>query len=213
MKLRYLAHASFLITTDNGIRIITDPYQAGKGFNYLPVTETADIVTVSHEHGDHNHVETVSGSPAVVRDSTMIKGITITAVRTFHDESGGSQRGANTVFILDIDGMKVAHMGDLGHPLTKEQVKAIGDIDIMMVPVGGFFTIDAKTAADTAALLKAKVIIPMHFKTAKCELPISDIDGFIVGKTNVKRDGNSEVSLEKAGLPLSPEIIVLEPSH
>lgn len=212
MKIKYLAHASFVITADDGTRIVTDPYQTGGGIQFGQINETADIVTVSHEHGDHNNTGAVKGNPAILRDSGTVKGIAIKAVKTAHDDTGGSQRGPNMVFVFDIDGMKLAHMGDLGHELTNEQVKEIGDVDIVLIPVGGFFTIDAKLASENAKKVKAKVIIPMHFRTDRCELPIQAIDIFLTAKTNVTRTKRSEITLTTANLPATPQIMVLEPS-
>lgn len=213
MKIKFLAHATFLITADDGTRIITDPYKTGGEFQYAAINEAADIVTVSHEHFDHNYTDGVKGKPAIFRDSGNAKGISFKTVKTAHDDTGGSQRGDNMVFVFDIDGMKVAHLGDLGHLLTEEQAAAIGDVDIVLVPVGGFFTIDAKTASENAAKLKAKVIIPMHYKTDRCDLPIAAIDIFLVGKTNVKQTHLSEVTLTPATLPKTPEIWVVEPAQ
>ncbi len=213
MKIRYLAHASFLLTADNGTRIITDPYQCGEGLRYAPVTEEADIVTVSHEHSDHNCTETIGGKPQVLREGGAAGGINFKVVLTAHDESGGAERGANRVFVMDIDGMKVVHLGDLGHPLTDEQANEIGKADILLIPIGGFFTINSQIAADNAAKLGAKVVIPMHYKTGCCDLPISGVEVFITGRTNVTKTGTSEISLSRETLPKWQQIMVLEPSH
>ncbi len=212
MKIKYLAHAAFLITTENGTRIVTDPYTPGQGMSYQPITETAEVVTVSHEHGDHNNTAAVKGNPAVLRDSGKAAGIDFKAVKTFHDDEGGSQRGNNTVFVFQADGLKVAHLGDLGHVLTDEQVKEIGEVDIVLVPVGGYFTIDADRAANNAKLVKAKVIIPMHYRTAACDLPIQAVDIFLLAKTNVTETKLSEITLNTTNLPKTPQIMVLEPA-
>ncbi len=212
MKIKYLAHAAFLITTDNGTRIITDPYTPGQGMNYRPITDAADVVTVSHEHGDHNNTAGVKGEPAVLRDSGNAAGIDFKAVKTFHDDEGGSLRGNNTVFVFEADGMKVAHLGDLGHVLTDEQAGEIGEVDIVLVPVGGYFTIDADRASRNAKLVKAKVIIPMHFKTESCDLPIQAVDIFLTAKTNVTKTHLSEITLNTGNLPKTPQIMVLDPA-
>ena len=213
MKIKYLAHASFLITASNGTRIITDPYKTGDGFKYAPIIEEADIVTISHEHGDHNYTATIGGKPVIVRTSGTYHGIKIKAVPTAHDNKGGKQRGANTIFVMQIDSINVAHLGDLGHTLNTEQITDIGQVDVLMLPVGGFFTIDADMADTIARQLKAKIIIPMHYKTPKCDLPISGVEAFISGKNNVKRSGVSEIMVSHKEVPSSPQIIVLEPSH
>ena len=185
MKIKWLAHAAFLITTDSGTRIITDPYETVKGLNHGKIEESADIVTTSHDHGDHNNVAAVQGNPQVVRGTTEARGVKIKAIATAHDNSGGSERGRNTIFCFEVDGLNVCHAGDLGHLLTDEQAAAIGAVDILLIPVGGHFTIDARTADRVCDQLKPKVIIPMHYKTAKLDFPIASVDGFIQDKNNV----------------------------
>lgn len=211
MKIKYLAHASFLITSEKGIKIITDPYTPGGGLKYGAIKESADIVTVSHEHGDHNNTAAIKGNPVVVKNNAEIKGIMIKAIPTEHDEKGGSQRGKNTIFCFSIDGINVCHMGDLGHMLTDVHVKAIGKADVIMLPVGGFFTINAATATKVAERLKPAIIIPMHYKTDKAEFPIAGVEDFIGGKTNISRINGSEIELTPGKLPQAPQIVVLRP--
>jgi L-ascorbate metabolism protein UlaG (beta-lactamase superfamily) len=212
MKIKYLAHASFLITSDKGTRILTDPYETSGGLKHGAIKETADIVTVSHEHGDHNNVAAVEGKPRVVKTSEVVKGINIKAVETAHDDKGGSQRGKNRIFCFNIDGINICHAGDLGHELSADQVKAIGKVDVLMIPVGGFFTIDAATAGKVCNQLKPRVIIPMHFKTAKIDFPISGVEPFLKDKGNVTRSTYSEIELKASKLPSLPQIIVLKQS-
>jgi L-ascorbate metabolism protein UlaG (beta-lactamase superfamily) len=210
MKIKYLAHAAFLITSDAGTRIVTDPYETSDALKHGVIKETADIVTVSHEHGDHNNVAAVQGNPKVAKASAEVKGIKIKAVPTAHDEAGGGQRGKNTIFCFEMDGINICHAGDLGHVLTPEQVKSIGKVDVLMIPVGGFFTIDARTAAKVCDQLKPKVIIPMHFKTEKISFPISGVDEFLKGKSNVTRVNSNEIDLKAGKLPASAQIMVLK---
>ena len=212
MKLKWLAHASFLITAEDGTRIITDPYKTGEGFNHGEINETADIVTISHEHFDHSNAEAVKGNPQVVTDTAEAKGITIKAVATAHDDSGGSERGSNNIYCFQVDGVRVCHMGDLGHMLTDNQVVEIGKVHVLLIPVGGFFTIDAKTAQMVAEQVRARVIIPMHYKTDKMNLPIAGLDEFLKDKDNVTQIDGSEVEFTRAELPSNPQIMVLQPS-
>ncbi len=212
MKIKWLAHAAFLITAGDGTRIITDPYETSEGLRYGEITEAADIVTVSHEHGDHNNVAAVKGNPQVVKGDAEAKGIKIRAVATAHDDKSGGERGPNTIFCFEIDGIRVCHAGDLGHLLSAKQVAAIGPVDVLMVPVGGFFTIDASAATKVCQQLNPKVIVPMHFKTEKHSFPIQDAEGFLKGKDNVTRAAGSEIELTKDTLPASPQIILLKPS-
>jgi len=212
MKIKWLAHAAFLITAGDGTRIITDPYETSESLRYGEITEAADIVTVSHEHGDHNNVGAVKGNPQVVKGDAEAKGIKIRAVATAHDDKSGGERGPNTIFCFEIDGIRVCHAGDLGHLLSAKQVAAIGPVDVLMVPVGGFFTIDASAATKVCQQLNPKVIVPMHFKTEKLAFPIQDAEGFLKGKDNVTRAAGSEIELTKDTLPASPQIILLKPS-
>ena len=210
MKIKWLGHAAFLITSDNGTRIITDPYETSEGLKYGKINESADIVTVSHDHGDHNNAAAVKGNPQVVRDSAEVKGINIKAIPTTHDDKGGSERGKNTVFCFQVDGVRVVHLGDLGHLLTDNQVVEIGKVHVLLVPVGGFFTIDARTAQEVSEQVRTRVVIPMHYKNDKCVFPIGGVDEFIKGKTNVTQVNGSEVTFTVPELPTSPEIIVLQ---
>ena len=212
MKLKWLAHASFLITAEDGTRIITDPYATGEGFNHGEIDETADIVTVSHEHFDHSNAAAVKGNPQVVKDTAEAKGITIKAVATTHDDKGGGERGSNNVYCFQVDGIRVCHLGDLGHMLTDNQVVEIGKVHVLLIPVGGFFTIDANTAQMVAEQVRARVIIPMHYKTDKMNLPIAGLEEFLKDKNNVTQLDSSEVEFTRAELPSSPQIMVLKPS-
>ena len=214
MKIKWLGHASFLITSDTGVTIITDPYTTGGNLSYGEIEEKADIVTVSHEHGDHNNAAAVKGNPVLVNKAgaTEVKGIKFTGIPTAHDNEGGKLRGNNLIFCLEMDGIKVCHLGDLGHQLNDKQAAELGKIGILIIPVGGYYTIDAEVASRVADKLSPGIIIPMHFKNAKCNFPITGVDDFLEGKTNVTRLGVSEVEFHKEHLPASTQIVVLEPA-
>ncbi len=210
MRIRWLGHSAFLLTASDGTRIITDPYKPGGEIEYGRITEPADFVTVSHNHFDHNDVAGVPGKPKAIRSSGSHKagGVNVTGFDCFHDEQRGAKRGRNIIFVFEDAGRRVAHLGDLGHVPT-EQAKAIGRVDVALIPVGGYFTIDPTAAHRAAELLGARVVIPMHFKTAKCTLPIVGVEEFTRGQANVKRLG-TEVEVSAASLPSNPEIWVLE---
>ncbi|MFC2044249.1 MBL fold metallo-hydrolase [Chloroflexota bacterium] len=214
MRIKWLGHASFLITSDTGTKIITDPYLVGGGINYGEIKESADIVTVSHEHGDHSNVAAIRGKPEVVKDlgTRKIKGIEVKGIPTYHDDAGGNRRGKNTMFSFEVDGIRVCHPGDLGHQLSDKQINEIGKIDILLIPVGGFFTIDAKVATDVTAKIKPKVIIPMHYKTDKCAYSIAEVNDFLKGKTGVSQLDTSETEFKKERLPTITQIVVLKPA-
>ena len=212
MKIKWLGHASFLITSDTGLKIITDPYATDDRLRYGEIKESADIVTVSHDHHDHGNVAAVRGNPEVVRGSTEVKGIEFRGIPTYHDDSYGANRGSNTIFCFEVDGINICHLGDLGHPLSNEQAADIGKVDVLLIPVGGFFTIDVPTASIVCDQLKPKAIIPMHFKNDRCQFPISGVDEFLRGKPNVNRLATSEVEFKPGELPASTQIMVLPPA-
>jgi len=214
MKIRFLGHSSFLITSEKGVKIITDPYKAGcfgGGIKYAPINEEADIVTISHEHDDHNSTE-ISGNPTFVRGvgAKQLKGIEINGFEVFHDECGGAERGKNTVFKMNIDGVSVVHLGDIGHQLSDEEIQRIGKVDILFIPVGGYFTIDATTAESIAAKLMPRIIVPMHFKTKGCGFPIAPVDDYIKNKEVKTCDGEFEIT--KENLPDKMMTYVLNPT-
>ena len=214
MKVKWLGHASFLITSDTETNIITDPYATGGGLSYGEITELADIVTVSHEHADHNNVTAVRGKPEVVREigTNRAKGIEFKGIASHHDETGGRQRGNNIIFCFEVDGIRVCHLGDLGHQFSDKQASDLGEIDILLIPVGGYYTIDAKVATQVCNQLKPKVIIPMHFKNNKCSFPITGVDEFLKGKEGVQKLNASEVEFKQVELPPTTQIIVLQPA-
>jgi L-ascorbate metabolism protein UlaG (beta-lactamase superfamily) len=214
MIIKWLGHSCFLITSDDGLRVITDPYAIGGGINYPPVKETADIVVVSHDHGDHNNISAVQGKPEVVKGSgtKTVKAIQFRGIATYHDTSQGKQRGSNTIFCFTVDTIKLCHLGDLGHVLSSGQINEIGGVDILFIPVGGFYTIGAADANQVCGQLKPKVIIPMHFRTPNCAYPIAGVDEFLKGKQNVREAGSSEAEFELQKLPSTSEIVVLEPA-
>jgi L-ascorbate metabolism protein UlaG (beta-lactamase superfamily) len=215
MEITWYGHASFLIATEQGIKIITDPYEPGyAGLSYGPIPDEADIVTVSHDHGDHNYIVGVPGTPQVVKGAGRheAKGIVFEGIATYHDESRGSQRGDNTIFTFVTDGIRMCHAGDLGHILPAQDVEKIGSVDILFIPVGGFYTIDHEAATEVVGQLKPRVVIPMHVKNDKCDFPIDPVDTFLRGKGGVTRRDNSSYSITKVTLAEAPNIVVLKPA-
>jgi L-ascorbate metabolism protein UlaG (beta-lactamase superfamily) len=213
MKIKWNGHASFTITASDETVIVTDPYDPsgfGGVLKYDPVRDRADAVLVSHDHADHNYVQGLPGSPVVLRSSGRVRGIQVRGIDTYHDESGGAERGPNVVFAFAVDGINICFMGDLGHQLSAEQIEAIGSVDVLLIPVGGTYTVDAEGAAKVATSLKARLVIPMHFKTDKCDLPITEVEPFLSKMTNVKKLGESEIEISKETLPAEePEVWVM----
>ena len=216
MTIKFLGHASFLITSEEGVRIITDPYESGGyggALRYEPITDEADIVTVSHDHADHNYVAGVSGNPVVVTESTEVSGISFRVIDSYHDDAQGTERGPNRIFCFQVDGISICHLGDLGHLLSTEQATSIGEVDVLLIPVGGHFAIDAQGATQVIDQLQPAVVIPMHFKTPKVDFPIGSVDDFLVGKQNVEDSGASQITIWADELREGPQIIVLEAAN
>jgi L-ascorbate metabolism protein UlaG (beta-lactamase superfamily) len=214
MKIKYLGHSAFAITANSGVKIITDPYETSPTLTYGEITESADIVTVSHKHFDHSNAAAVRGNPEVVSlaGRSVVRGIEIKGITSAHDDSGGKMRGGNIIFCFELDGVAVCHLGDLGHQLDERQLAEIGRVDVLLIPVGGNFTIDAKAATEVCNQLKPKVIIPMHYKTEKGIPGISGVEGFLSGKANVSQPDSSQAEFRPGELPATTQIIVLKPA-
>lgn len=208
MIIKWLGHACFLLET-SGKKLVTDPFDAGMG--YQPYTEKVDIVTVSHEHYDHNAVDTLSGNPRIIRETgpITVNGINILGISSYHDDKQGRARGSNTIYKISSENLDVLHLGDLGHILTDQQLKEIGNVDILLVPVGGTYTVDAEAAYEIVEQLQPKIIIPMHFLTPDVVLKeLAPVEAFTAKFPRVIKKPFLEISKEA----LIPEtrIIVLD---
>ena len=211
MLFRHIGHAEFLIETESGVRIVTDPYDASCGYPLRKVT--ADIALVSHHHHDHDAVENLKGEPRIIESAgvyTPEPDVKVTAVRGFHDDSEGSKRGETLLFLIEAEGLRIVHLGDLGCALNPEQAAVLKNPDVLMIPVGGFFTIDAKQAKETADQLGARIILPMHYKTEyNREWPISGPEEFLnlCSPGSVCKDAEA-LRVEKEDLECQPEVVL-----
>lgn len=179
MKIKWLGHASFLITDSFGKKIVIDPFDASVGYELYE--GDADIVTLSHHHHDHDYTELINGNPTIIDQTGSYneQGISFVGIPSYHDKQQGAKRGKNVIFVFTIDGYKVCHLGDLGYELSDDEIKTIGDIDVLMIPVGGVYTIDAQEAAKLALKINSRYIIPMHYKTDDLKIGLSGVDEFI----------------------------------
>lgn len=207
-----IGHAKFLIELENGMRIVTDPYDATCGY---PVTDVkADVVLVSHGHHDHNAVDTIPGDPRVIDTAgeyDLAGGVYLTAVQADHDEAGGTKRGKTLLFSIQAEGLNAMHLGDLGHVPTAEQLARLGYADVLMIPVGGHFTIDAPTARQVASLLHARVILPMHYRTsANASWPIQPVEAF-TSQYSAGAEEIDQLRVAAGDLDCQPEVAVLRP--
>ena len=215
MRVQWLGHSCFLMTADTGATLLTDPYdtEAYPGtLLYEPLDVSPDVVTSSHSHADHANVEIIGGTPEIVRTPAPREaaGFSIRGIEVFHDTQSGAMRGDNIIFLVGSGGITVCHLGDLGHELNYEQAREIGHVDILLIPVGGTFTIDAAAATRIWQQLEPTLTIPMHYRNDKCLFNIDGVDRFIAGKPDVETPGTSEITIEKDNLPSSPKIVVLE---
>lgn len=213
MDITWLGQACFRIKGKNAT-VVTDPYSDSFTGLKLPLTE-ADVVTVSHDHEDHNFTSAIKGDPFVLKGpgEYEVKGVNIVGVDSFHDDKQGSERGRNTVFNLEVDGVRIAHLGDLGHTLTNEQLEDLGDVDILLIPVGSVYTIDAALAAKISSSIEPKVIIPMHYKIEGLKAPLEGVEKFLkeMGKEDITPAPKLTITKEK--LPEEPTIVLLEPAQ
>ncbi|MCH9046966.1 MAG: MBL fold metallo-hydrolase [SAR324 cluster bacterium] len=216
--LRWYGHAFFLLTSAQGVRVAMDPYGA---IGYPMPRVEAGVVTVSHEHGDHNDPNRLAGAPEVLRGlkaggvgwnpvSYQKKDVRITAIPAYHDDVQGQKRGLNTIFIVETGHLRLAHLSDIGHTLSEAIVKAMGRIDILLVPVGGNFSIDGRQAKEIMSRLRPRISIPIHYKTpVTASWPIEDESAFLAGLKNVRRLDTLTVSLTPETLPAQPEVWVM----
>jgi L-ascorbate metabolism protein UlaG (beta-lactamase superfamily) len=230
----WYGHSCFLLTLENGHKILTDPFDTTRVPYSLP-SEKVDVVLSSHDHFDHNAVEAVSADyilRASGTDSTFYgskKGVpfegessvtfdlggvvvTFSTVPSFHDERRGELRGPNGIIRFTIEGITFVHLGDLGHNLTRDQINALTPVDVLMIPVGGYYTIDAQKAKEIVSELKPRIVLPMHYKTPVLTVgfPITDVKPFTDGYSGVIHRPGSSIVLRASDLPKATTIEILK---
>ncbi len=180
MKLKWYGHSCFGLTLDDGAVIVTDPFDDSVGYPLCGAR--ADVALSSHGHFDHNYFDALRGEPRIIDRAGRyeLPGATITGVPTWHDDARGAKRGANLIFRIDAGGLSVAHLGDLGHlPETEEQKAALTGLDLMMIPIGGYYTIDTPAAVRIVGTFRPRAVVGMHFANRYCHFPISDEKEFL----------------------------------
>ena len=179
MKRTWLGHSTFVLENDAGAVLVTDPVDAGSGFDLPRIN--ADVITVSHHHFDHDAVDRIGGNP-IVKDTPQpltVAGFSICGYPTFHDEVQGAKRGPNTIFSIEADGQRFVHCGDLGHVPDDATIEALKGADVLMIPVGGIFTVDGKTAWAITKRIAPKVVVPMHYAVPNLTFRLEPLDNFL----------------------------------
>ena len=217
MHITWLKHSSFKFqekTGNDGITLVTDPFDSKYVGLKMPSLE-ADILTISHNHEDHSNKAAIKGSPYVVDSAGEydVKGVSILGVQSYHDEKEGKERGKNVIFRFEIDGIVVTHLGDLGHTLDNKQLQGLIGTDILLIPVGGVYTLDAKKAAEVVSQIEPRIVIPMHYKVDGMEKVFKDIDGVdkFIKEMGIKPTYEEKVKINKKDLPQDEmELIIME---
>jgi len=209
MEIFWLGQSCFKIRSKDLV-LVTDPFSPEIGLK-MPKTE-ADIITVSHSHFDHNNIEAIGGNPFVIDGpgEYEIKGINIVGVETYHDDVEGHERGRNTIYIIEIEDLRICHLGDLGHNLSNEILEKIDGVDILMIPTGGLFTLDSAKAQEVISQISPKIVIPMHYKIDNLKINLDGVDKFCkeMGASNKPQD---KLVIKKANLSEEEEekIVIL----
>ncbi|MDO5518075.1 MAG: MBL fold metallo-hydrolase [Clostridium sp.] len=180
MQIIWYGHSCFLIKTRNGKRILMDPFDNSLGYrNDFP---KCDIITMSHHHSAHSYLNNINYDTKIINvcDSFNLNSIKITGIETFHDDCSGLKRGSNIVFLFNIDGLSLCHLGDLGHIPSCSILNKLKNLDVLFIPIGGNFTIDGNKAYKICSLIKPKFIIPMHYKTNTLRMNLDDCKNFLI---------------------------------
>ncbi len=211
MKIEYLGHSSFKLTESTGTSVVCDPYDSSVGYEMDAVS--ADAVTVSHGHFDHDNIKAVEGNPIILNKecSCGLHGVEIDAIKSFHDGQRGKQRGENLIFKFRMDGIDVCHLGDLGEDCSSELIDLLLPLTVLLIPVGGTYTIDAEMAKEYVDRIMPDIVIPMHYKSKDCKLDISKVEEFtdlFDGEFVEEFDGN-EIELMRSDFDGETKVVVL----
>ena len=209
VKVTWFGHAMFLVE-DSRIKMVTDPFDEKVGYP-LPEVQ-ADVVLVSHEHFDHNNVSLVKYYRHAIRGTEpfLMGPVKIEGCFSYHDDAQGQKRGENIIFKWRMSGVTFAHMGDFGEAdLTEEQHQFMSGVDVLMIPIGGVYTIDCQKAKEIVGLIKPSIVIPMHYKTKHCQIDINEGSDFLTGYDDFKICPSC-VTISAATLPAKTEAWVLD---
>ncbi|HSW57012.1 MAG TPA: MBL fold metallo-hydrolase [Dehalococcoidales bacterium] len=208
MEITWLGYSCFRLK-GKSITVITDPCPPELGYTLDKMN--AAVVTVSHNHPNHSYTQVVSGDPRIIYrpGEYEIGGVLIIGVPSYHDDEKGLTRGKNTIFAIEVDDVTILHLGDLGHPLSSTQIEELGNIDIMLVPVGGGDTISAQQAAAQVRSIEPKIVIPMHYKTLTLTRELDNVDKFLKEMGLTEAVPQPKLSVTKSQLPQTTSVVVL----
>jgi len=209
MDINWLGHACFRLRGKQAT-LITDPLPPDLGYTVGKLT--ADIVTISHQHPSHSYHNSIGGDPKIIAGpgEYEIKGVLIIGIATFHDAEKGKIRGKNTAYLIEIDGITVCHLGDLGHALTAEQVEEVDNVDVLLLPVGGRSTLNAATAAEVIRQIEPKAVIPMHYQTPVLKRELDSVDSFLKEMGVERPPSQPKLSFNPSSLPSSTQVFLLD---
>ena len=210
MDITWYGHACFRLY-QRGASVVTDPYEKSIGYE-LPRLR-ADIVTVSHDHPGHRNTGPVRNKKLVISGpgEYEVRDVFITGIATFHDGKKGSARGSNTVYLYDFDGLKICHLGDLGHVPSQAQVEVLNSVDVLLIPVGGVSTINAAQAAEVVSLMEPGLVVPMHYRLPSLAFKLDPVSKFLKAMGLDKVSPQEMLSVTKSGLPEETQVVLLEP--
>jgi L-ascorbate metabolism protein UlaG (beta-lactamase superfamily) len=208
MEISWLGYSCFRLKGKN-TTVITDPCPPELGYSLDK--STANIVTVSHKHVNHSYVQGVSGDPKQIMGpgEYEVGGVLIIGLSSFHDAEEGKTLGKNTVYAIEIDDVTVCHLGDIGHPLSPAQIEELGNVDVLLVPVGGVNTISASQAAALVRSIEPKIVIPMHYKTLTLNKELDNVDKFLKEMGLNELVPQPKLTVTKSTLPLTTTVVTL----
>ncbi|MCI4438049.1 MAG: MBL fold metallo-hydrolase [Ignisphaera sp.] len=214
--IRWHGHACFEIVTSKGTVVVVDPHD-GYSLGLKPPQAQADIVLITHEHFDHNAYAVVAKPSAQVLSMFVgektIGDVYVKGVEAYHDKEKGRRRGRISIYKVVADSVSIVHLGDLGHELDESYAKALEPIDVLLIPVGGTYTIDAKSAWNVINVIKPKAVIPMHYWIKGLNLPLKPVDDFLAVKPsswNVVKLSSNQIEVSAQNIPINT-VIVLSP--
>ncbi len=212
MVIEYLGHSCFKLTESTGTCVVCDPYSE-ETVGYAMPKVTADAVTVSHHHDDHDFIANVGGNPVIIdkESSFDLPGVEINSVKSFHDGNRGKKRGENVIFKFRMDGIDICHLGDLGEACSLDLIETILPVNVLLIPVGGNYTIDAEMAKEYVDRIMPEIVIPMHFRTKDSKIDIDKLDGFLnlFDGDCIEEKEESSLELSRSDLTEETKIIVL----